>query len=434
LIDSVPKALAQITAGSFGYRRIFGMDSTRAGDGRLLIAGEAGTYDGPWVNPDDMRKLNGMVRYSQGAALDGFSVTGMAYSNRWNSTDQVPQRAITAGQIGLYGSEDLSDGGNTNRFALSGRMAGTDDAGPWKANAFVVKSQLDLFNDLTYFLNNPVLGDQFHQHDDRIMAGANASRSLNGSLAGLPMQMTVGIQTRYDDIDLALTDTFQRGFLANVRSDKVGEASIGVYAQNMVQWTEWLRTTIGWRGDYYQARVNSIFDANMLNGNSKLIVALRVQRRRAGARGVIRRVRNISTTIILTGDVSLGLLKAGRGNARAGPVLRLELGRQAIRPWGRNDIRRRFGGRWKCGLLFWHQRRPAIEQADGNEPTAENARWNRKPGAPERPCGKRDGRDDPKPDGHSRQRDRNIVKAGVRHLDRHRQHASGDDSGDEQKP
>ena len=266
LIDSVPKAIAQITAGSFGYRRVFGMDSAKIGDkigdGTLLIAGEAATYNGPWVNPDDMRKLNALVRYTQGTALDGFSITGMAYSNKWNSTDQVPQRAIASGQIGLYGAEDPSDGGNTNRFALSLRGAATDDAGSWKINAFIVKSQLDLFNNFTYFLSDPTLGDQFHQHDDRIMAGANASRTLDGSFAGRPMQTTFGVQTRYDDIDLALTDTFQRSFLSNVRSDRVGEGSVGVYAQNTLQWTSWLRTTVGWRGDYYAANVNSIFDAN----------------------------------------------------------------------------------------------------------------------------------------------------------------------------
>ena len=262
LIDSVPKAIAQVTAGSFGYRQLFGMDSVRAGDGTLLVAGEAGTYNGPWVNPDDMRKLNSLVRYSQGTALDGFSVTGMAYSNKRNTTDQVPQRAIALGEIGRFGAEDPSDGGNTNRFALSMRGAATDDAGSWKASAYVVKSQLDLFNNFTYFLNNPTLGDQFHQHDDRVMAGANASRTLDGSFAGRPMQTTFGVQTRYDDIDLALTDTFQRSFLSNVRSDKVGEGSVGVYAQNTIQWTNWLRTTLGWCGDYYAANVNSIFDPN----------------------------------------------------------------------------------------------------------------------------------------------------------------------------
>jgi outer membrane receptor protein involved in Fe transport len=271
LIDSVTRNIAEMTVGSFGYQRIFGMGSVKMGDGNLLYAGEAGAYNGPWVNPDDMRKINGLLRYTEGTASDGLSITGMAYSNRWNSTDQVPQRAINSDQIGLYGSEDPTDGGNTNRFALSARIAGTDDAGSWKANAYIVKSELDLFNDFTYFLTNPTQGDQFHQHDDRVMTGADASRTLNGSFTGRPMETTFGIQTRYDDIDLGLTDTYQRSFLSNVRSDKVGEASVGIYVQNTVHWTDWLRTTTGWRGDYYHASVDSLFDANN-SGNASAAI------------------------------------------------------------------------------------------------------------------------------------------------------------------
>jgi outer membrane receptor protein involved in Fe transport len=262
LIDRTEKGLAQVTAGSFGYRRLLGMDSAKVGDGSLLVAGEIGTYNGPWDNPDNVRKLNGLVRYSQGTATDGVSVTGMAYANKWNSTDQVPQRAIASGFIDRFGSEDPTDGGNTNRFALSGRVAQSDDLGSWKANAYVVKSQLDLFNNFTYYLSDPILGDQFHQHDNRLMAGANISRTLNGSFAGLPMQTNFGLQSRYDAIDLALTNTFQRAFLSNVRSDKVGEGSVGLFAENTVRWTDWLRTTVGWRGDYYAADVTSLFNAN----------------------------------------------------------------------------------------------------------------------------------------------------------------------------
>ncbi|MET4293099.1 outer membrane receptor protein involved in Fe transport [Bradyrhizobium sp. LB8.2] len=261
LIDRT-KGLAQVTAGSFGYRRLLGMDSAKVGDGSLLVAGELGTYNGPWDNPDNVRKLNGLVRYSQGTATEGVSVTGMAYANKWNSTDQVPQRAIATGLLDRFGSEDPSDGGNTNRFALSARIAQSDDVGSWNANAYVVKSQLDLFNNFTYFLSNPVLGDQFHQHDDRLMAGANISRTLDGSFAGLPMQTTIGLQSRYDAIDLALTNNFQRGFVSNVRSDKVGEGSVGLFAENTVRWTDWLRTTVGLRGDYYAADVTSLFNSN----------------------------------------------------------------------------------------------------------------------------------------------------------------------------
>ncbi|MCG2628054.1 TonB-dependent receptor [Bradyrhizobium sp. WYCCWR 13023] len=262
LIDRTVKGLAQMTAGSFGYRRFLGMDSTRLGDGTLLLAGEAGTYNGPWDNPDNLRKLNGLLRYSQGTATDGVSVTGMAYANRWNSTDQVPQRAMTDGLMDRFGSEDPTDGGNANRFALSARVAQSDNSGAWKANAYVVKSELDLYNNFTYFLANPVVGDQFHQHDGRLMAGANIARTMDGSFAGLPMQTTFGLQSRYDAIDLALTDTHRRSFLSNVRSDKVGEGSIGAYAESTLHFSDWLRTTVGWRGDYYAADVTSLFDAN----------------------------------------------------------------------------------------------------------------------------------------------------------------------------
>lgn len=266
LVDTVAHPTASLTVGSFGYERLFGMGATRTDlglglGGTLLFAGEAGTYNGPWENPDDVRKINGMMRYSQGTATDGFSVTAMAYANKWNSTDQVPERAITAGEIGRFGEEDPTDGGNTARFSLSARMAQSDADGSWKANLYAIHTRLDLFNDFTYFLTNPLQGDQFHQHDDRILTGGNASRTFAGTVLGRPVDTTVGLQVRDDAIDLGLTDTFQRGFLSNVRTDKVNEASAGIYAESTVHWTDWYRTTFGWRGDYYAASDESMFDA-----------------------------------------------------------------------------------------------------------------------------------------------------------------------------
>jgi outer membrane receptor protein involved in Fe transport len=259
LLDSVNKTMASITAGSFGYRRILGITSTKLGEGTLLIAGEANTYNGPWDNPDNLRKLNGVVRYSRGTAEDGFSLTGMAYANKWNSTDQIPSRAIASGEIGLYGAFDPSDGGNSNRFSLSGRWAQTDAGGSSKANFYVIKSSLNLWNNFTYFLTDPVNGDQFHQHDDRILGGVNASHTFKDQFAGLPMETEIGVQSRYDDIRLDLSNTVQRQFLSPTRSDAVQEGSVGVFVQNTLHWTDWLRTNVGWRGDFYQTSVNSFF-------------------------------------------------------------------------------------------------------------------------------------------------------------------------------
>lgn len=261
LLDSVARTMAQVTAGSFGYRRGFGVTSSKLGDGTLLVAGEAQTYNGPWDNPDELRKLNGVMRYSQGTVTDGFTLTAMAYANRWNSTDQVPSRAIASGEIGRYGALDPSDGGNASRFSLSGNWAQSDDAGSSKANFYVIKSSLNLWNNFTYYLSNPVDGDQFHQHDDRVLGGFSASHTFNHQFAGLRMQTEVGVQTRYDDIRLDLENSVKRQFTSAIRSDVVKEGSVGVFAQNTVFWTDWLRTTAGWRGDHYDTSVNSFFTA-----------------------------------------------------------------------------------------------------------------------------------------------------------------------------
>jgi len=132
LLDTTPKKVATLTVGSFGYQRLFGIGSTPVGagaGGNLFFASEVSHYGGPWQNPDDARKVNGLVRYALGTADDGLSVTGMAYSNKWNSTDQVPLRAITSGLIDRFGSLDPTDGGNAERFSLSARMVRSDDAG-----------------------------------------------------------------------------------------------------------------------------------------------------------------------------------------------------------------------------------------------------------------------------------------------------------------
>jgi len=271
LRDSVDQKIIEETYGSFGYERLFTMGSTKLDGGSLLYAGEVNTYDGPWTTPDDMHKSSGLLRYSQGTATDGFSATAMGYSNTWTSTDQIPLRAIQSGLVGFYGELDPTDGGNTSRASLSARMAQTVDDGSWKANAYLVKYELDLFNNYTWYLTDPVNGDQFHQHDDRVYGGAGVSRTIDGSLFDLPTETVFGFQSRYDDINVALSNTVQRQFLSAVLGDHINEANAAVYVENTVNWNNWLKTTLGWRGDYYAASVNSTLQqAN--SGNTRMAI------------------------------------------------------------------------------------------------------------------------------------------------------------------
>ena len=145
----------------------------------MLAAVEGVKYNGPWDVPDNVRKLNGVLRYSQGTATDGFTLSAMAYSNGWNSTDQVAQRAIDQGMIGRFGSLDPTDGGISSRFSLSSNWAQSSEYGQSKVNAYVIRSSLRLYNNFTYFLDDPVNGDQFSQMDRRTVYGLNASHAFD---------------------------------------------------------------------------------------------------------------------------------------------------------------------------------------------------------------------------------------------------------------
>ncbi|MGY3531600.1 TonB-dependent receptor [Bradyrhizobium sp. USDA 4452] len=266
-LDRLSKNIVELAAGSFGYQRAMAAGSTKIGDGTLLAAFEATKYNGPWDVPDDIRKLNGVLRYSQGTATDGFSLTAMAYSNGWNSTDQVAQRAIDRGLIGRYGSLDPTDGGTSSRFSLSGNWAQSNDYGQTRLNAYVIRSSLQLYNDFTYFLDDPINGDQFSQTDRRTVYGFDAGHAADIRIAGIDTQTRVGVQTRYDDINVGLFKTAQREILSTVRNDQVQESSVALWADSTARWTDWLRTTVGIREDYFAGHVLS--DAPQNSGNAQ---------------------------------------------------------------------------------------------------------------------------------------------------------------------
>lgn len=118
----LPQDFVSVTLGQHGYRRTLLAGSPQSGDGQWLYGLEWQANDGPWQVGEGLRKLNGVLRYSQGTAKNGFALTAMAYDSHWHATDQVPQRAIADGLIGRYGSLDPSDGGKNPALQPVGRM------------------------------------------------------------------------------------------------------------------------------------------------------------------------------------------------------------------------------------------------------------------------------------------------------------------------
>jgi outer membrane receptor protein involved in Fe transport len=245
-----------VTDGTLGYQRFFGGGSVEVGEGNLLGALELNHYNGPWVNPDELRKINAVLRYSAGDFTDGFSLTAMGYHGTWNSTTDQPERAIDEGLINRYGSLDPSDGGMAQRVNLSFRIAKPIADGELRANAYVFDNRLTLWNDFTHFLIDPVNGDQEAQHEDRTAIGGSVNYEHAAPIFGLQNDVTAGLETRSDFIDVSRLPTQDRQVIPAAdnplnfsESDTVRLSGVGAYVQASTHWTDWLRSVLGYRYD-----------------------------------------------------------------------------------------------------------------------------------------------------------------------------------------
>ena len=260
--NRLTQGVASVGVGQNGFRRALLADSLDAGDGSLLYALEAQRNDGPFTQPDRYRKLNGVLRYSEGYANNGFNVTAMAYEASWNATDQIPLRAVQDGTLGRFDAIDASDGGKAQRYSLSGAWRQTTDDVSSKVSAYVIANRLALFSNFTYAMDDPDNGDQFAQPDRRVTAGLDASRTWHRHTDGGSSDTTIGVQLQNDNIHNGLYHTRQRQIVSTTRQDHIVETSIGVYGENSTRWSRMLRTVAGLRADANRFDVRSDRAAN----------------------------------------------------------------------------------------------------------------------------------------------------------------------------
>ena len=272
-LRKVDGTLAQLTVGQNRYARALFAGSPEVGAGNLLYAAELFTNDGPWEVPENYRKLNGVLRYSQGTRDNGFSVSGMAYRGDWTSTDHVAKRAIDSGYISHFGTLDPTSGGETHRYSLSGDLSRRGSDSQSLANVWWLKSGLDLWSNFQYCLSdlaasgNCNTGDQFKQSEQRQAGGFTASQAFFDRWGGFDVENSFGVLGRIDRIrPVGLYNTANRNTWNTVREDRVTQRNLSLWAQNETRWTSWFRTVTGLRGEAYDFTV----DANLPDNSGKV--------------------------------------------------------------------------------------------------------------------------------------------------------------------
>jgi hypothetical protein len=281
---TLPENFFQVEGGKFGYGRfVFGV-SQKLGKGSLLYGGEASHDNGPWTtHEDNFFKYNGLLTYSQGGDEKGFSITARAYRGTWHSSDQIPVDAIPL--VGYFGALNPTDGGESQRYSLQSEWHRRGANSETKITVYGFYYDLNLFSDFTYFLDDPIKGDQFEQQDRRWVAGLDAHHTIFSTWFGRKVENTFGLQLRNDWIHNGLFRTEDR-----VRTDKndinacndepIPECvtnpnltailpadtdlnkftdTIGsVYVENKIQWASKFRSVVALRGDDAKYVVTSL--------------------------------------------------------------------------------------------------------------------------------------------------------------------------------
>ncbi|ENZ81869.1 TonB-dependent receptor [Caulobacter vibrioides] len=262
----------QAWTGDHAYYRAVG---SKGVTDNVLVAGDITRSRGAWSTPEDLRKINLLGR----ALVRGWSITALAYDAKWNATDQIPRRAVEDGMLGRLDAIDPTDGGTTSRYILSARrrdlLRGLD------AVVYVQRYKLDLYSNFTYFLEDPIHGDQFEQADQRWIYGGSLTKRWS---LGDGWSARTGVSARVDDIGkVGLYRTIARARLRTVRQDALTEWSTAVWGEASRRFGK-LDATFGLRADAFGADVSAGYPRNAgtvsdAQLSPKLALAWRVSRR-----------------------------------------------------------------------------------------------------------------------------------------------------------
>lgn len=175
--EKLESSSISLEAGQFNTLRTVGLFDLLGNQKKqsAYIATEYILTDGPFDSPQNFSRVNLLGKYS--AILNDnskFSIMASRFYSKWDASGQIPQRLVDNGTISRFGAVDDTEGGNTARTNVNATLSKPIDENTFlKANAFYSKYDFELYSNFTFFLEDPINGDQIKQKEDRSIYGMN---------------------------------------------------------------------------------------------------------------------------------------------------------------------------------------------------------------------------------------------------------------------
>ncbi|TDE53445.1 TonB-dependent receptor [Flavobacterium sp. GT3P67] len=233
--DKIEKSSIGLEIGQFNTMRTVGLFNLLGNQKTqsAYIATEYILTDGPFDSPQNFNRINLLGKYS--AILNDnskFSILASRFSSKWDASGQIPQRLIDNGTISRFGSVDDTEGGNTSRTNFNASLSKPIDENTFlKANAFYSKYQFELYSNFTFFLEDPINGDQIKQKENRDIYGMNAELNKKTKLNDVDVLLQFGGGFRADATkDTELSHTLnRRTVLENIKLGDIDESNLFSY-------------------------------------------------------------------------------------------------------------------------------------------------------------------------------------------------------------
>jgi outer membrane receptor protein involved in Fe transport len=234
-----------IEGGKFNTYRTSGMFNL-INDNRqsAYVAADYLMTDGYFISPQHFNRLNLTGKYT--AYLDNndkLSVAISHFNSKWDASGQIPQRAIDEGIITRFGAIDNTEGGNTGRTNVNLQYLKHVDANTFvKSSAYFSRYDFELYSNFTFFLEDPVNGDQIRQKEKRNIFGFESELHKTFYTGNNSIELKAAVGLRNDDVnDIELSHTVNRKTtLEQLKLGDINETNLYTYVSADYKAGKWL--------------------------------------------------------------------------------------------------------------------------------------------------------------------------------------------------
>ncbi len=228
--------------------------------------------DGPFDSPQNFNRINVFGKYTGKISnADKIGLTVSHFTSNWDASGQIPVRSVEDKFIGRFGAIDDTEGGETSRTnLLLNHQKFTSSNSFIKSAIFYSKYDFELFSNFTFFLEDPINGDQIRQRETRDIFGVNSEYFSSTGVSWMDFDYQLGIQLRADRIkENELSHTLNRKEILNrIRFGDVNETNVGLYANANMEFGKWVINP-SLRLDYFDFEyidaLNGVYDRPSVN-------------------------------------------------------------------------------------------------------------------------------------------------------------------------